>query len=66
MFSQSGNNEPTGSCGASDAGEEVVVRDSVRSLLARPFYWLGYLALVFLLIFLWSAEHLEGASETDL
>ena len=44
----------------------VAEKESLRSLLARPFYWLGCVAVVFLLIFLWSAEHVEGVSETDL
>jgi len=41
-------------------------RESARSLLARPFYWLGYVALAFFFIFLWSAERVEGRSATDL
>jgi hypothetical protein len=46
-----------------DAGAE---KESLRGLLARPFYWLGLIAVVFLLIFLWSAEHVEGVSATDV
>ena len=34
-------------------------RESLRGLLARPFYWLGLVALPVLLIFLWSAGHIE-------
>jgi hypothetical protein len=40
-------------------------RESLRSLLSRPFFWLAYLAVVVLLVFLWSAEHVEGARATD-
>ena len=48
-------------------GEDAVAeREGLRSLLARPFYWLGCVAVVFLLVFLWSAEHVEGVSATDL
>ena len=43
----------------------LVERESLRSLLARPFYWLGFVAVVLLLVFLWSAEHVEGVSATD-
>jgi hypothetical protein len=46
--------------------DAVGERESLRGLLARPFYWLGLVAVVFLLIFLWSAEHVEGVSATDL
>ena len=42
-----------------------VERESLRSLLSRPFFWLAYLAVVVLLVVLWSAEHAEGARATD-
>ena len=45
--------------------DAVAERGSLRSLLARPFYWLGFVAVVFLIVFLWSAEHVEGVSATD-
>ena len=54
-----------GGCGALDA-EAIAERESARSFLARPFYWLGYVALAFFFIFLWSAERVEGRSATDL
>jgi hypothetical protein len=44
----------------------IAERSTVRSLLARPFYWLGLVTVVFLVIFVWSAEHVEGSSEADL
>ena len=47
-------------------GEDAAERESLRSLLARPFYWLGYVAALFLLVFLWSAEHVEGVSAPDV
>lgn len=56
---------PHGGCPTLDA-RAVAQRKSVRSLLARPFYWLGLVSVVFLLIFLWSAEHVEGVSANDL
>ena len=56
---------PHGGCPTLDA-RAVAERKSVRSLLARPFYWLGLVSVVFLLIFLWSAEHVEGVSANDL
>lgn len=62
VFSQ--NRIDDGVCdgwGASNA-DAVAERAGLRSLLARPFYWLGYLAVAFLLVFLWSAEHVEGIS----
>jgi hypothetical protein len=66
MFSQNRTDDgPYGGCRALDANT-VAEKESLRSLLARPFYWLGYVAVVFLLIFLWSAEHVEGVSATDL
>ena len=52
-------------CGALDA-DAVAERVGARSLLARPFYWLGYVALAFFLIFLWSAERVEGRNATEL
>ncbi len=65
MFSKNGIDDGTyGGSRALDA-DTVAERESLRSLLARPFYWLGYVAVVFLLIFLWSAEHVEGVSATD-
>ena len=48
-----------------------MVEDWVKMRLPKKkvfeaFYWLGYVAVVFLLIFLWSAEHVEGMSATDV
>ena len=41
-------------------------RRSVRSLLALPFYWLGWVTVLMFLFLLWSAEHVEGAdSDSD-
>jgi hypothetical protein len=51
-------------CAALDA-DAVAERETARSLLARPFYWLCYLALACFLIFLWSAQRVEGMSATD-
>jgi hypothetical protein len=56
---------PTNSWEASDKCA-IAKGNSVRSLLARPFYWLGWLTVVFLVIFFWSAEHIEGSREADL
>ena len=66
MFSQNRIGDGPRSGSRALEADTVAERESLRSLLARPFYWLGYLAVVVLLIFLWSAEHVEGVSETDL
>lgn len=65
MFSQNKtHDEQSGSNRAWDA-DAFLERKSLRSLLARPFYWLGFLSAVLLILFLWSAEHVEGVSATD-
>ena len=46
--------------------DAVAERESVGSLLARPFYWLGYVAVAFILIFLWSAKKVERMNAADL
>ena len=66
MFSRNRIDDgPYRGCGALDV-DAVDEKESVRSLLARPFYWLGYVAVAFFFIFLWSAERVEGRSATDL
>ena len=64
MFSQ--NQIDDGECsGRAMDADAVAERESLRSLLARPFYWLGFVAFVFLFICLWSAEHVEEASAME-
>ena len=66
MFSQNRIDEgPSGDYRALDI-DGVAERESLRGLLARPFYWLGLVAVAVLLIVLWSAEHIEGVRATDL
>lgn len=66
MFSQNQIDDGPYDDGRALDADAVAERESLRGLLARPFYWLGFVAVVFLLIFLWSAEHVEGVSVTDV
>ena len=65
VFSKDRIDDEASGCRALEA-DPVAERESLRTLLARPFYWLGFVAVMFLFIFLWSAERVEGASATDL
>jgi hypothetical protein len=66
VFSQNQIDDGTYGGGRRLNADVVDERESLRGLLARPFYWLGFVAVVFLFIFLWSAEHVEGVSASDL
>jgi hypothetical protein len=65
VFSQNKIDHKQRGGGQRSDADAVLERESLRSLLARPFYWLGFVAVVFLLVFLWSAEQVEGVSATD-
>lgn len=40
-------------------------RKLLAVFLSGPFYWFGFVAVVVLLIFLWSGEQVEGVSAAD-
>ena len=65
MFSQNQIDDGQYGGGRALDANAVAERGSLRGLLARPFYWLGFVAVMFLIVFLWSAEHVEGVSATD-
>lgn len=66
MFSQNRIDEGPYGDDRALAIDGVAERESLRGLLAKPFYWLGFIAVAVLLILLWSAEHIEGVRATEL
>jgi hypothetical protein len=65
VFSQSQIDDGQYGGGRALDADAVAERESLRGHLAKPFYWLAFVAVMFLIVFLWSAEHVEGVSATD-
>ena len=49
-----------------DSGAAIRQGESVRSILARPFFWLGWAIVLGALVLVWLAEHIEGTNVNDL